>query len=254
MEKGQMVIVGIGTILFIWFFCPLLAKGLVNIGGITGMAVSLLVILYGIFRSRINHRLAMLWETGGGRTVLLLLLGAVVAAVLVVLAETVLMVRAAYHAPPQNTTAVVLGCSVKGTRPSAILEERLEAAYDYLSKNPEALCILSGGQGEGEDISEAECMHRYLTERGIDAKRLILETASTTTEENLRFSRELLNERGLGRTVTIITSEFHAYRAEKTAERLGLTAYSTPARTCLLYLPTYYLRELYGILYYELVH
>ena len=74
MEKGQMVIVGIGTILFIWFFCPLLAKGLVNIGGITGMAVSLLVILYGISRSRINHRLAMLWETGGGRTVLLELL------------------------------------------------------------------------------------------------------------------------------------------------------------------------------------
>ncbi len=254
MEKGQMVIVGIGTVLFIWFFCPLLAKGLINIGGITGMTVSLLVILYGIFCVRINHRLAMLWETGGGRTALLLLLGAVAAAVLVALTETVLMVRAAYHSPPENTTAVVLGCSVKGTRPSAILEERLEAAYDYLSKNPEALCILSGGQGQGEDISEAECMYRYLTERGIDKKRLILETASTTTEENLRFSRELLNERGLGRTVTIITSEFHSYRAEKTAERLGLTAYSTPASTCLLYLPTYYVRELYGILYYELVH
>ena len=164
--------------------------------------------------------------------------------------ETVCIVRSALHRPPENTTAVVLGCSVKGERPSRILEERLEAAYDYLEQNPEAFCVLSGGQGPGEDISEAECMYRYLTERGIAPERLILEDASTTTEENLKYSAALLEERGIGGDITIVTSEFHEYRANQVAERLGITSYSTPSHTFFVYLPTYYVRELYGILYY----
>ena len=105
--------------------------------------------------------------------------------------------------------------------------------------------MLSGGQGRGEAISEAECMYRYLTERGIDGRRLLLEDASVNTEENLRFSGELLEEHGLSGDITIVTSEFHAYRAHKTAERLGMKSYSTPSRTFFLYLPTYYVRELY---------
>ena len=58
------------------------------------------------------------------------------------------MIHSALHTPPQNTTAVVLGCSVKGTKPSRILEERIDAAYDYLSVNKDAVCILSGGRGQ----------------------------------------------------------------------------------------------------------
>lgn len=54
------------------------------------------------------------------------------------------------------------------------------------------------------------------------------------------------------RSVTIITSEFHEYRANQTAKRLGITSYSTPSRTFFLYLPTFYVRELYGILYYKI--
>ena len=95
-------------------------------------------------------------------------------------------------------------------------------------------------------------MYRYLTAAGIDGDRLILEDASRNTEENLRFSGELLAERGLDGDITIVTSEFHAYRAQKTAERLGMNGYSTPSRTFFLYLPTYYVRELYGILYYAI--
>ena len=93
-------------------------------------------------------------------------------------------------------------------------------------------------------------MYRYLTERGIEPERLILEDASTTTEENLKYSAALLEERGIGGDITIVTSEFHEYRANQVAERLGITSYSTPSHTFFVYLPTYYVRELYGILYY----
>ena len=102
------------------------------------------------------------------------------------------MIHSALHTPPQNTTAVVLGCSVKGTKPSRILEERIDAAYDYLSVNKDAVCILSGGRGPGEDITEAQCMYEVLTKRGISENRLILEERSTTTEENLKYTGEIL--------------------------------------------------------------
>ncbi len=147
---------------------------------------------------------------------------------------------------------MVLGCSVKGERPSRVLSERLCAAYEYLNRNPKAVCVLSGGQGDGEEISEAECMYRYLTGRGIDGARLLLEDRSTTTAENLQYSMELLQQHGIDGPVTIITSEFHEYRANQTAKRLGITSYSTPSRTFFLYLPTFYVRELYGILYYKI--
>ena len=67
-----------------------------------------------------------------------------------------------------DSTVVVLGCQVKGEAPSLTLTERLDAAYDYLCSHPDAACILSGGQGDDEKISEAECMYRYLTKKGFD--------------------------------------------------------------------------------------
>ena len=95
-------------------------------------------------------------------------------------------------------------------------------------------------------------MFRYLTGRGIAPERLFLEDASTNTQENLEFSMQLLGEQGLDGPITIVTSDFHAYRASRVADKLGITSYSTPSGTFFVYLPTFYLRELYGILYYWL--
>ena len=75
------------------------------------------------------------------------------------------MVRASKSAPKDETVMIVLGCGVNGDRPSLMLTERLDAACDYLNTHEEVVCILSGGQGKGENISEAECMYRYLTEK-----------------------------------------------------------------------------------------
>ena len=75
-------------------------------------------------------------------------------------------------ADPEAQWVVVLGAGVNGTVPSQALRERLEAAQDYLARYPEAVAVLSGAQGDGEAITEAQCMYDWLTARGVDPARL----------------------------------------------------------------------------------
>lgn len=62
---------------------------------------------------------------------------------------------------------ILLGAGVNGETPSLILRSRVTKAAEYLRAHPETPAILSGGQGPGEEISEAECMRRELTRQGI---------------------------------------------------------------------------------------
>lgn len=99
------------------------------------------------------------------------------------------------------------------------LELRLKAALKYARENEDTTLILSGGQGFGEDITEAKCMENYLTAHGISQERLVLEEKSTSTKENLKFSDELT---GCSKKNTgILSNNFHVYRAVKLAEKLG---------------------------------
>ena len=109
--------------------------------------------------------------------------------------------------------------------------------------------ILSGGQGKGENISEAECMYRYLTEKGIAKERLYKEERSTSTRENLLYSKKIMEEEHLDFRVIIVTNEFHEYRASVIAEHTGITPSAVCGKTAWWLLPTYYLRELYGIVF-----
>lgn len=254
MEKIQYIWMGIGIVMLVLFMAPSLTGGGINIGTVTGVLLSGFLIFYGRFLGTVHEKTKAAAGTPVGKVVLVIA-GVLAAAVLLTAAaETVLMVKAASNHLAKNTTAVVLGCKVRGTKPSRILQERLDAAYEYLVENEKAVAILSGGKGADEDISEAQCMFEYLTAKGIEENRLLLEEASTNTRENLLFSKEILKEQGLGEKITIITSDFHEYRACDMAEKLGLESYSTPAHTFFAYLPTYYVRELYGILYYKIAH
>lgn len=145
---------------------------------------------------------------------------------------------------------IVLGAGVNGTVPSLILSERIGAAYDYLTENPDAICIVSGGQGPGEDITEAQAMYTALTARGIPAERLLLEERSTSTAENIAFSRELLAERGIDAagTVAIVTNDFHQYRAQRIAADNGLKMVGVPAELPWWWLnANYYVREFFAL-------
>lgn len=145
---------------------------------------------------------------------------------------------------------IVLGAKVNGTAPSLTLRERINAAYDYLSGNPEAIAVLSGGQGPDEGMTEAACMQRELLQMGIPASRLLLEEKSTSTMENLRFSLDILEAETGSRPgrVGIISSEYHMFRAIRFGRELGLDVVGVPAKTTWVPLRVnYYLREIVAV-------
>ena len=145
---------------------------------------------------------------------------------------------------------LVLGAGVRGTEPSLSLQERINAAYDYLTANPDTVAILSGGQGSGENITEAACMYQELTKMGIDGSRLLLEENSTSTIENLRFSMDILEAAaGIRPTeIGIVSSEYHLFRAGLFAKEFGLEAHGIPAKTTWFPLRlNYYLREIAAV-------
>ena len=118
---------------------------------------------------------------------------------------------------------IVLGAGIHGENLSITLRNRLDAAVEYHKKNPDALIVVSGGQGPQEDITEALAMKRYLLEKDIPFDLIIEEGRSTSTAENFRFSKELLDERlGDDYSVVFVTDDFHIYRAEMTAELEGV--------------------------------
>ena len=141
---------------------------------------------------------------------------------------------------------IVLGAHVQGTRLTLALLERTRRALQYLEENPETKAVLSGGQGEGEDISEAQAMCNYLVEHGIDRERLILEGRSTSTTENLKFSLEII---GLDHSVGVVTNNFQVVRGTAIGKKCGCKEiYPIPSRyrswRLLIYIP----REILAII------
>ncbi len=145
---------------------------------------------------------------------------------------------------------VVLGAKVDGTEPGTILHQRIRAAFAYLQAHPEAVAVVSGGQGPDEGISEAQCMYNGLTAMGIAPERIWLEDQSTSTWENLHFSLALIEERTGSRPerLGIVSNEFHLCRAKLTADRCGVQGCGIPAKTeePIDFL-NYFLRETVGI-------
>lgn len=157
---------------------------------------------------------------------------------------------------PESEYLVVLGAGVNGTVPSRSLRERLDTAYDYLSTHPDAVAIVSGGQGPGEEITEAQCMYNYLTAQGIAPERIWMESDATNTLENLRFSLDIVQKNHGVRPekIAIVSSEYHLHRAKLFAGWLDLEAELVPAKTELFLLRwNYYLREIFAVWYYSLV-
>ena len=86
---------------------------------------------------------------------------------------------------------IVLGAGVNGTAPSLSMLNRLTAAKAYLDAHPDCHAVLSGGQGPGEDITEAEAMRRWLTAHGIPDSRIIVEDKSLTTAQNASYTFDM---------------------------------------------------------------
>ena len=120
----------------------------------------------------------------------------------------------------------MLGAQVQGDGPSLTLKKRLDRALLFMQENPDKTVIVSGGQGPDEAHTEASVMAAYLIAHGADALRVIEEDRASNTRENLLFSAQLAEARGLDTSrVLIITSDFHMCRAKYIARTLGMEPY-----------------------------
>lgn len=154
--------------------------------------------------------------------------------------------------PRQNLDVLILlGAQVKGEVPSRALLRRLEAAEEYLKENPRTVAVLSGGMGDGEAISEAECMRRYLEGHGIEKERLILEDRSTSTLENLTFSAQKIAELfgdGKSQGTGLLSNNFHIFRARLLAQKCGYTdVHGIPAKSDWRLQIHYLVREFFAL-------
>lgn len=143
----------------------------------------------------------------------------------------------------------VLGAGLKGDKPTLVLLERLNYTLDYYEDNPEIKIIVSGGQGPGETVTEAEGMKRYLVENGIPENIVLKEEAATSTYENMVYSKKLY-ERTFGKRlqkVMLITNDFHMFRSKLLAKRVGLTPYGISSVTPWYIYPNVCLREYFAM-------
>ncbi len=149
--------------------------------------------------------------------------------------------------PKENATVVVLGCQVRGNTPSLLLKKRIDTAFEYLKANPDVKCVASGGQGSDENISEAECIKEYLVDMGIDESRIFIENKSVNTNENIKFSAEIIKKNGLNENMAIVTDGFHEMRAALIAKRLGYECGAVSSKTPMRYVSAFTTREVIAL-------
>ena len=228
-------------------FC-LLGLGLQRLPGVSfsgklswGLALVCLVLL-GLSRLSRRHR--------GWKILLRIAQIGLAALVLGLSAVEVWVIRTGHRdesAQPADAV-IVLGAGVNGTTPSVALQTRIDAAERYLKAHPDIPAVLSGGQGPGEDISEARAMYDALTDRGIDPERLILEEQSANTRQNLQNSLALLPD-DYHKTVAIVTNDFHMGRVRLLLNAAGPgRVVQVPAKLPWWWLSAnYYLRESFAV-------
>jgi uncharacterized SAM-binding protein YcdF (DUF218 family) len=146
---------------------------------------------------------------------------------------------------------VVLGSSTPNGQPSPTLVERLNLAYALAQQHPKAKVIVSGGVDFRQTVSEASVMAAYLEGRRLDKSRILLEDRSTSTHENLVFSRRLLqpDAQAPEPAMVLVTSDFHTLRAGWIAKKTGWKNVTTAGAPTPLYMRyNAWLREYFALL------
>jgi uncharacterized SAM-binding protein YcdF (DUF218 family) len=138
---------------------------------------------------------------------------------------------------------------LRGREVSKLLADRIDKAIEVYEKDPTPpILIPSGGKGRDEEISEAEAMEQYLIEHGIPKDHIIKEDRSTTTRENLAFSKKIIDERDADPYVALVTSNYHVYRALSLCDDIDLECTGIGAHVARYYWPSALLREFAAIM------
>lgn len=226
----RILLVILSCIMICWYFISRIA----NIGSILGTVFFALIGASAIFAKQI-FKIAEKMKKRKVTKVIFEIISVTVTAIFIYIFVILgAMTYCANRKPAEQATVVVLGCQVRGRTPSLMLGRRIDTAYEYLVSHPDAKCVVSGGQGNGEAISEARCMYDILVEKGIASDRIYMEDKSTNTKENIAFSAEIIEKENLNPKLAIVTDGFHEMRAAIITTRLGYSCGAVSAPT-----PTY---------------
>ncbi|MGL4762426.1 MAG: YdcF family protein [Sarcina sp.] len=197
------------------------------------------------YERRRNKDIYLKWRKGT------LFLFSLVAAFFVVVNGT-MFIMAVNKDIDKTNVVMVLGAGLDGDKVSPTLKTRLDGAIEYVNKTDGYdFIIVSGGQGHDELISEAEAMRRYLVDGGIPNEQIVLEDKSTSTFENFKFSKNIIESK-TGEyiedlDIKVFTNGFHCMRSYFLGKRLGygeLSTYGTSTPPSLT--PYYYFREVFA--------
>ncbi|AZN77499.1 hypothetical protein CXB72_10385 [Lactobacillus acidophilus] len=135
---------------------------------------------------------------------------------------------------------VVLGAGLLGKKVTPLLASRINRGIEIYHKNPGSKLIMSGGQGPDEEIPESHAMAAYAEEHGVPKSDIIIEDRSKTTNQNLKFSHQLMKPNS---TFCIVTNSYHVYRALVLAKRQGLQCIGYGAKTKWYFTLNAFIRE-----------
>ena len=126
--------------------------------------------------------------------------------------------------------AIVLGAAVYGERPSPVFEERIRHGIALLKAKRVQRLIFTGGYGKGAETAEALVARNYALAAGVPEQKILTETASRTTLQNLREARRLIDKEKLS-TVLLVTDPLHMKRALRMCEGIGMACLPSPTPT-----------------------
>lgn len=245
LHPAQIAVMIFAAGLLAWFCLP----GFFNAGTFLGVVLSLLIGLCAGFAKQLWRLLKWLWARVPGR-ISLCVLGAAVGGFLGFCGYNGAMMARYADVPLEQVNCVmILGCQVKWEEPGGELLGRLSAALPLIVEHQDVPVIVTGGQGRGENISEAECMKRWLISQGVQESRIYTEAQSESTAQNFTYSAPILEQLGISDGIAVVTNDFHQYRAELYAERLGLSTGHYSSKTRALVFPNYLIRELAALFF-----
>lgn len=162
--------------------------------------------------------------------------------------ESIIIYNGHHHDTQKPDYLVVLGAGLRGRSISASLLYRLETALDFHDMYPDLKIVVSGGQGE--DMTEALAMRNFLVDNGVNPNLIIMEDKSTNTYENFLYTKNVLEEETVKEdfTITIISNNFHMYRAKFLAKEVGFNTYGYPAPSHKASALVFYVREFFGVI------
>ena len=162
---------------------------------------------------------------------------------------------AAFHEPERDKDIVIiLGYSLReGETSVSVLKGRVDRAIEFRKKQlretgKDLIFITSGGKGTDESLSESRWMHDCLIRQGIPEDIIIEEDRSTTTHENMIFSKEKIQEIDPKAKIAFSTSNYHVFRSGLYARREKMRAVGMGAKTKWYFWPNASVREFAGIL------